>query len=160
MKKLDLSGKIFGRVSVLQLVGKDNSNKTLWKCVCDCGIVKVIRGSDLVSGKIKSCGCFNVEINTRLKTTHNQTNASFYKKWNSLLTRCNNPNFKNFKYWGGKGIKCRWRSFAEFESDMHESYLSHVGLFGEKQTTIDRIDSNEDYFFRYPIHRLRRFVSS
>ncbi|MCI0651936.1 MAG: hypothetical protein L0Z55_08635 [Planctomycetes bacterium] len=39
-----------------------------------------------------------------------------YKKWIMLRNRCNNPEFKNYKYYGGKGVKiCReWRRFEKF----------------------------------------------
>ena len=33
----------------------------LWKCKCDCGKETIVRGGDLQSGKVKSCGCLQQE---------------------------------------------------------------------------------------------------
>ena len=33
----NLVGKRFGRLTVIELVGKDKNNRALWKCQCDCG---------------------------------------------------------------------------------------------------------------------------
>lgn len=49
------------------------------------------------------------------------------------------------KYYYYKWIKCLWKNFEEFNKDMWESYEEHVRMFGEKQTTIDRIDWNGNY---------------
>lgn len=57
-KKIDLTNQRFGKLLVLKEGGRDSSNKILWICKCDCGNIKEVRGSDLRSGKILSCGCF------------------------------------------------------------------------------------------------------
>jgi len=145
MKKLNLLNKRFERLKVIEEKGSDRNNKTMWLVRCDCGNKRIVRGSDLVSKKILSCGCYNVEINTKLKTKHGMSNTSFYKKWNSLLTRCYNKNQKGYKYWGGKKIICEWNNFAEFKKDMYGSYIKHCKTFGKKQTTIDRKNGNKNY---------------
>ena len=58
---IDLTNQRFGNLIVLERNGYDNNKKILWKCQCDCGTVKNIRGNDLKSGKILSCGCFGKE---------------------------------------------------------------------------------------------------
>lgn len=59
--KIDLSGQKFGRLTVIKENGRDASNKIMWLCKCDCGNEKTIRGNDLRSGKILSCGCYQQE---------------------------------------------------------------------------------------------------
>lgn len=49
------------------------------------------------------------------------------------------------RLYGEKGVKCLWKSFEEFKNDMGESYQNHVKIFGERDTTIDRINSNGNY---------------
>ena len=57
-KKVDLTGKLFGRLVVLKEEPiRDIHGKILWQCCCTCGSTKIIRGDDLKSGAIKSCGC-------------------------------------------------------------------------------------------------------
>jgi len=76
---------------------------------------------------------------------HGMQNTRFYGIFIGILGRCNNKKNVNFKYYGGRGIKCLWKSFENFRDDMLASYLAHCGEFGEKQTTIDRINNNGDY---------------
>ena len=66
----------------------------------------------------------------------------FNSVWNGISRRCNNSFYKNY---GGRGIKCLWKSFEGFRDDMYESYLEHVKEFSERQTTIDRIDNDGNY---------------
>lgn len=53
----DLTGRIFGDLTVLELATKDKNNQTIWKCLCVCGIMPSVRRNDLVTGRSKSCGC-------------------------------------------------------------------------------------------------------
>jgi very-short-patch-repair endonuclease len=57
--KKDLTGKVFGKLTVLSAnveVGAERG-QYYWNCKCECGNEKVIRGSHLVGGDYKSCGC-------------------------------------------------------------------------------------------------------
>jgi hypothetical protein len=58
----DLTGQKFGRLTVISYY-KEN-NKTIWKCICDCGNMKNVSGGNLKSGDVKSCGCLRREILT------------------------------------------------------------------------------------------------
>lgn len=58
----NLVGQKFERLLVISRQGTDNHNKATWNCLCDCGKQVVVRGSDLVSNKIKSCGCIKTEL--------------------------------------------------------------------------------------------------
>lgn len=53
----DLTGQKFNFLTAIKLVGKDNNKHTLWLFECDCGNEKVIRGTNVTNGHIKSCGC-------------------------------------------------------------------------------------------------------
>lgn len=56
-RKIDLTGKRFGRLVVICEDGRKNG-RVLWKCKCDCGNIVYVMTSDLINGKTKSCGCF------------------------------------------------------------------------------------------------------
>lgn len=58
----NLIGKKFGRLTVIRKVGVDKNNFVYWECKCDCGNIKVIRGTSLKRGLTKSCGCLQKEI--------------------------------------------------------------------------------------------------
>ena len=59
----DLTGQIFGRLTVIKLVGKDKFGEALWLCRCSCQDQKeiVVRGSSLRKGQTQSCGCLQKE---------------------------------------------------------------------------------------------------
>lgn len=80
--------------------------------------------------------------------SHGMSRTRFYRIWGAIQQRCCNEKNDNFVHYGGRGIKMcdGWLySFETFKEDMYESYLEHAKDFGEKQTTIDRIDCDGDY---------------
>jgi len=78
-------------------------------------------------------------------TTHGMTKTIFYRKWQRMKRRCYVKNDKDYKNYGGNGIKIEWESFEEFRDDMYDSYLAHCKKFGTKNTTIDRINNKKSY---------------
>jgi hypothetical protein len=58
-KPLDLIGKRFGLLTVLERVIKEDNNDSYWKCMCECGNTCIVTGSNLKSGRTVSCGCVN-----------------------------------------------------------------------------------------------------
>lgn len=75
------------------------------------------------------------------------TENKFVTAWDDMKFRCDNKKFKQYKDYGGRGIKLsnRWNTFAYFFIDMWDSYLIHVEKYGLKETTLDRIDSDKGY---------------
>lgn len=69
----------------------------------------------------------------------------FYKTWQNMLNRCSCKAYKGYKNYGGKGIKVLWNNFEHFKEDMEKSYKEHILQYGEKDTSIDRIDNNKNY---------------
>jgi len=58
---IDLTGKKFGRLTVIEKVGSDKYKNITWLCKCECGKEKVISGPKLRNGNTKSCGCLRKE---------------------------------------------------------------------------------------------------
>lgn len=65
----DLTGKTFGRLTVISLngflpVGKiKKAYLPYWDCICSCGNKKIIKAQNLLKSKVptKSCGCLQIE---------------------------------------------------------------------------------------------------
>lgn len=57
----DLTGKRYGRLTVLRLDKQLDSGKTSWFCQCDCGNQCVVTAYSLHYKKRKSCGCLHRE---------------------------------------------------------------------------------------------------
>ena len=144
MKIKEMVGKKFGRLKVVELL-KVGDRGAEWKCICDCGIVSAKNGYDLRSGTSRSCWCLCRELSSKREKTHGMTKTRFYKCWDGIRERCKNKNSKDYKKYGGRGIKCLWKSFEEFKKDMYHSYLIHFKKHGPKQTSLDRIDVNGHY---------------
>lgn len=54
---IDLTGKKFGYLTVLELDKTRKSNVKYWKCQCECGTIKSVQGGHLKDGTSTSCGC-------------------------------------------------------------------------------------------------------
>ena len=57
----DLSGNIYGRLTVIRPTKKRSGSKIMWECLCTCGSKKLIQTDSLTGGKTKSCGCIQRE---------------------------------------------------------------------------------------------------
>ena len=53
----DLTGQVFGKLTVVNLAGNNKCGNRTWLCKCECGNEKTVAGSNLTSGNTKSCGC-------------------------------------------------------------------------------------------------------
>uniref|UniRef100_A0A6M3J8K4 Putative HNH endonuclease n=1 Tax=viral metagenome TaxID=1070528 RepID=A0A6M3J8K4_9ZZZZ len=67
MQTKDLTGKTFGRWFIIGFDhnhwdSKGRNQGTWWKCRCNCGTEKVIRGGSLKNGTSKSCGCLLKDV--------------------------------------------------------------------------------------------------
>lgn len=60
-KIIDITGKRFGRLVALEMVGRNTGNNILWKCKCDCGSQIITTGTLLRCGITQSCGCLRRE---------------------------------------------------------------------------------------------------
>jgi hypothetical protein len=67
--------------------------------------------------------------------------ASLYRIWQGMKTRCNNSRRKDYKYYGGRGITYdpRYETFDNFYQDFGANFK--VGL------SIERVNVNANYTF-------------
>lgn len=148
-KRENISGQKFGQLVAIKYV-YTKAKMSYWLFRCDCGLQKIIQKASVKFGKIRSCGCYKKECNRiqikKLFLTHGESKTSFYHKYCSINDRCNNPKMDNYKNYGGRGIKNEWHCYKEFRKDMYESYLIHVNQYGQKNTQIDRINPNRNYY--------------
>lgn len=142
-------GDTYGRLTVIKQVESNKFGQLQYLCRCSCvnKTEVIVTGNKLKSHHTQSCGCLMKEINLQLHTTHNMVHTKFYAVWRIMLARCYNQNNVQYKNYGGRGIRVcdRWKKFENFRDDMYNAYLEHQNKYGEKNTSIDRIDVNGDY---------------
>lgn len=111
----DLTGKKFGRLSVIRRA-PNRGERTMWACRCDCGNEAVIDGLNMVSGRVKSCGCLRREVCPTTRRLHGQTRTALYAVWVAMRGRCINQKNKDYPSYGGRGISIclEWVNFRAF----------------------------------------------
>jgi len=130
----DLTGQRFGSRVVLRTAGR-YGRMIQWLTRCDCGRECIVVGSRLTQGKANQC------ITCR-ETTHGHrigaVSTPEYSTWLNMVQRCTNPNTKDYKNYGGRGITIckRWRKFENFLKDMGPK---------PKGLTIERKNNNRGY---------------
>lgn len=72
---IDLTGRRFGRLTVLDRAPIKDRRGVYWHCRCDCGIEKSVRSYSLIRGETRSCGCLSIE-----QATQNLQNSSHRRK--------------------------------------------------------------------------------
>jgi hypothetical protein len=140
-KKRDLTGKRFGRLSVVMEDGRSNYGERRWKCSCDCGNVVSVTGKNLVRGASRSCGCLRNERVSEATTTHGMSKTKLYRTWERMRSRCgyqDNPAYNNY---GKRGI----RVCEEWDNDFLVFYNWAMDNGYSEGLSIDRIDNNGDY---------------
>lgn len=147
----NIAGQRFGRLVALSYTlkpeGKSGKRVAIWLCKCDCGNYKEVLSTHLVQGATQSCGCLHKELFTAMFQTHGLTKKRFYLIWQNMLTRTGNKRVPSYYLYGGRGITVcdKWSDFMNFKADMYDKYLEHVEKFGEKDTSIERIDNDKGY---------------
>lgn len=137
---IDLTGKTFGRWDVISRNGSSKEGDPLWLCHCQCGVIKNVRGVSLRFGRSISCGCLKKEEN--MTALGECCKTSEYVIWNGIKGRCYNINNKDYKNYGGRGIKVCERWLGD---EGYKNFLEDMGRRPSLNHTIDRGDNNGDY---------------
>lgn len=143
----DLSGKTFGRWTVLSITNDRTKNGGVyWLCECECGEIKKVVAETLKKGTSKSCGCYRDEVakkeTSERNFIHGLTNKErLYTILSGMKQRCYYKKNISYKYYGGRGIKIcdEWlNNYLSFRKwALSNGY--------EDNLTIDRINVNGDY---------------
>ena len=132
----DLTGKKIYNMKVISFAGINDKGRSTWLCECDCGNKKIVVGSELKRGKVKSCGCLNKTINGLYK-------SRLYRIHHLMICRCYTKSTTAYPLYGGRGIKIcdDWLGENGF-MNFYNWAMTHG--YSEK-LTIDRIDVDGDY---------------
>lgn len=137
-------GEKYCYLTVIKEVAKPTHLKDrhkFFECQCDCGAIKIISSTN-IGRSIKSCGCHRFDSkNVRHGYASHKIYDKLYHTWNGIKYRCYNPNSKDYKHYGGRGVRMcnEWlNDFMTFRSWALENGFS-------ENLTIDRVDVNGNY---------------
>lgn len=137
-------GDRFDYLTAMGDLGLINKHRR-WLCVCRCGKNVTATASNLRHGHVRSCGCRVHDTWNAKPGCHGESkkkgSGSLYVTWQSMMSRCYNPNASGYALYGGRGISVceRWRGkggFINFRADMGRR---------PPGTTLDRVDTNGNY---------------
>lgn len=146
-KLIDLTGKKFGRLTVIERdYEKKSGGKTprvYWKCSCECGNITVVQSDSLRSGYTTSCGCYGKEQRLKVQTKHGLSGTRIERIYYNMISRCYNSNTPKFKNHGGRGIKVCEEWLGENGLTNFNEWAINNGY--DKSLTLDRINNDGDY---------------
>jgi hypothetical protein len=144
MKSIDLTGKRYGRLTVINREAEtgDRFGHRKWVCRCDCGLIVALPRSDITTGHTRSCGCLRRELATRNATRHGLCETTEYTCWRNMHARCYNPKAKGFHNYGGRGIQVciRWHGRNGLRN-----FIRDMGPKPYPQLTIERKNNERGY---------------
>jgi len=138
---IDIVGQKFGRYLVVSKSEKrTKAMKLMVLCKCDCGTEKEVVVGNLRSGLTTSCGCWRAEKTGNRRRKHGFSKTTMYYRYKHMISRCYIPDDKEFKNYGGRGIKVcdRWLESVE-------NYIDDMGFPPFKEAQVDRVDNNAGY---------------
>lgn len=127
------------------LEGTRQKKRAAFNFKCECGNVVVLRGKDVKSGKIESCGCLGLEtkqktgLANRLPNCSGLKNLLFYRhvagaKKRHIPTELTQEQFEQFLF-----KDCHYCGSGPSNEFKHNLYCKL------KYNGIDRVDSNKTY---------------
>ena len=133
----NLVGNKYGKLLVVESCGqKANDRHYFSKVRCECGKEYLVPDTELIYGRRRGCtSCGNGSW------IHGKTNTKLFNVWASMKQRCLDKNHKNYKDYGGRGIKI----CDEWLNDFKTFYEWAMSNGYKEELSIDRIDNNGNY---------------
>lgn len=141
----DLTGKTFGRLTVISRAESTKSGNLRWNCKCECGGTTIATSFNLIKGISKSCGCLARENSSKRFKIHGDAKhgkvCRLYRIWVDMNRRCEKENRKTTERYYNRGIRVceEWKdSYENFKSwSLKNGYSENLSL--------DRIDNDGNY---------------
>jgi hypothetical protein len=142
VEKEDLTGRIYGRLTVLGYDHTDARWHSYWLCECSCPDHTriIVRRCYLINGSTTSCGCVRKEKSKERATIHGCSKEPLYTTWYNMIQRCENKNHERYADYGGRNIDVceEWHDPSCFIS-----WAKNSGY--DDDLTLDRINNDCGY---------------
>lgn len=115
MRRIDLTGKTFGRLTVIRFVGSrqrtSRRKDCFWLCRCDHGdpskepVEIELRSDSLLKSKTRSCGCLRKSPRKRGSKYPTDSHQRLKRIWAGIKVRCYSPSDPRYVRYGAVGVK-------------------------------------------------------
>lgn len=131
---VDLTGEKFGKITVLEYVGQNKNRYSIWKCQCECGVIKNIDGHDLRRGKIRSCNCSqDSQREFFIRTFLEENNIKYIKEYSFSDLKTSKGGYPRFDF--AIFLEDKLYCLLEYQGEQH--YKTSNNYFGiyEREVT-------------------------
>ena len=136
---IDLTGKKFGKLTVIERSFNGNFNQTRWLCKCDCGNEVIVQSENLRNGVTKSCNCLRGEFN-KLNPGLSSMRMAMMNYKNGAKTRRLKYNLTEEQF---KEITQQDCYYCGAEPNNKSEHKGHNGIY--IYNGLDRIDNKKGY---------------
>ena len=147
-KRKDLTGKVFGRWTVISFSHTDRHGGSVWNVECECGKKKKVSATTLKSGGSTSCGCYNKEV---IWMGCGDLSMSYFGRIKAGALKRKLEFSIDIEYiWNlfqNQGGKC---ALSGVDLVMDRGYAQNLSKVWEKRVqtaSLDRIDSSKGYVY-------------
>lgn len=143
MATRNLTGQVFGRLTVQERGPSTDDHLTRWFCHCICGTQTLVMAQNLLNQKrgTRSCGCARKQATTdfiaKLNYIDGRSHTAEYEIWLHIKDRCLKVTNPAYPRYGGRGIIIEWDSF--------EAFLVDMGPRPSTKHSIERQDNDGPY---------------
>lgn len=110
----DLTGKKFGKLTVIKDTGKKYLNNTIWLCQCECGNLCEIRSASLIQRHTNSCGCLKSWGEANISKILQENNIPFIKEYSFSDLRVESGALLRYDFYLPKQ-----KRLIEFDGEQH-----------------------------------------
>lgn len=142
-KRIDISGKQYGELTVVKLSNRRGNNNTLlWECKCSCGETVYLYGYSLIHGHYKSCGCKHDEKRDAGVKEHIKNDTVEGTRKSALKAKLHSGNKSGHKGVMWNKHRSKWTATIGFKGKQ-----IFLGNYEDKENAIKaRLAAEERYF--------------
>lgn len=140
----DLTGKVFGCLTVIKLVGRDANRNGVWECRCSCGTILNVKGQS-IKYKQRSCGpCSKIRAGLA-RRTHGESGQNYlYRLWRAMKFRCGKVSGKYYLMYGERGISV-YSPWADSYPEFAAWIRGNLGERPSNSHSLDRVNNSGNY---------------
>ena len=128
---INLAGKKFFKLTVLEPVGKASYGGTLWKCRCDCGNLHTVQSSNLVRGNVKSCGCLKSQGEYQIQQLLTKYNIVYETQYTPPNWKFS-TGYKPFYDFGIFNSDNKLIALLEFNGEQHKNFYKNKNTWNNE----------------------------